>query len=264
MQNPDTPPFAVGEMTPQGLELARDDILVRLREGRSIEAIRPMLRLLASDAAYSELVTPPVYVERRPFANRREAGAYLQPRLAPLGARRITGNYALWSWLGMFYLEQAAGRYASSGRLRVSASDVAYLLDPQGGGRGASQGHRHRLMAAYEIYARHGERAWCMLDQPLSSMEHFAERLLGAPLLFNAPGIVDLAHLLYADRRAGGYKQGFQGTGKEQRPPGGLVRLIDVLNQLSMTYDVYGMAASQLLPLLPPEFDGWKPAAQTA
>ena len=264
MQKPDFPPFAVGEMTPQGLELARDDILGRLREGRNLDAVRPMLDTLLSHPAYSEPVAPPVYVERRPFANRREAGAYLQPRLEPLGARRITGNYALWSWLGMFYLEQTAGRYSSSGRLRVSASDVAYILDPQGGGRGVSQGHRHRLMAAYEIYARHGERAWCMLDQPLSSMEHFAERLLGAPLLFNAPGIVELAHLLYADRRAGAYKQHFQGSGSEQRPPGGMVRLIDVLNQLSMTYDVYGMAAGQLLPLLPPEFDEWKPAAQTA
>ena len=221
-----------------------------------------MLNLLASEATYSQPVAPPLYVERRDFASRREAGAYLKPRLEPLGERRITGNYALWSWLGMFYLEPAAGQYAASGRRRISASEVAYILDPHGGGRGVSQGHRHRLMAAYEIYARHGESAWCMLDQPLSSMEHFAERLLGAPLLFNAPGIVELAHLLYADRRAGGYKQGFQGAGGRQRPPGGLVRLIDVLNQLSMTYDVYGMTANQLLPLLPPEFEAWKPAAQ--
>ena len=206
---------------------------------------------LLQDSQFGIEVTPPVFVEPRAFANRREAGAYLDGQLQPLGAQQIAGNHELWSWLGMFYLEQAIPRTAP-GTLRWSESDAPYVLNPGGEGRGESQGHRHRLMAAYEIYRRRRESEWCvMLDQPVSSMEHFAERLLGAPLLFNAVGVVDLAQELYTDRQQRNYKQGFQGAGGRQRPPGGLVRLIDVLNQLSMTYDVYGMAANQLLPLPP-------------
>ena len=80
--------------------------------------------------------------------------------------------------------------------------------------------------------------------------------------MFRAAGIVDLAHRLYGDRQTRRLKPGVLGGGRDnQRPPGGIVRLLDVLNQLYMTYDVYGMKAEQLLALLPPEFDRWQAAA---
>ena len=104
-----------------------------------------------------------------------------------------------------------------------------------------------------------------MLDQPLRSMERFTLRILGAPILFNAVGVVELAHLLYADKQTGRYKTGFAGAGEVggEHNPGSLPRLIDVLNQLYMIYDVYGMEAQQLLELLPPEFDRWKTASSS-
>ena len=37
------------------------------------------------------------------------------------------------------------------------------------------------------------------------------------------------------------------------------MRFIDVLDQLYMTYDVYGMSAEELMKLLPAEFDRWLP-----
>ena len=52
-----------------------------------------------------------------------------------------------------------------------------------------------------------------------------------------------------------------RGESRSTAPPGSLYRLLDVLDQLSMTYDVYGMAAERILPLLPPEFDRFKPFA---
>ena len=76
--------------------------------------------------------------------------------------------------------------------------------------------------------------------------------------MFRAEGIIDLAHRLYADRPTRRLKLGVLAGGQNQRPPGGIVRLLDVLNQLYMTYDIYGMTAEQLLPLLPPEFNRWQ------
>ena len=247
-------------MTPEGMQEAREYLSI-LRDGKRLRTWEKDLDELLSDPANARPVYPEVLIQRRPFANRREAGEYLQPLLAPLGVRRIAGNHALWSWLGMFYLEQAAPR-APSDNPQPSAADVAYILDTQKQSMGTT-GYRHRLMAAYEIYVRHGEKAWCMLDQPLHSMERFTLRLFGAPILFNAVGIVELAHLLYADQETRSYKQSFAGSSQAgvKHAPGSLPRLIDVLNQLYMTYDVYGMTAQQLLELLPPEFDRWKPAA---
>lgn len=40
--------------------------------------------------------------------------------------------------------------------------------------------------------------------------------------------------------------------------PGNLRRLIAVLQQLDLTYDLYATPADKILDLLPPEFDRWK------
>jgi hypothetical protein len=102
-------------------------------------------------------------VERRDFTTRRDAAEYLAPRLEPLGASRIIGNYPLWSWLGMFYFD-AVVRKNPDGTPRIGRDpDIAYVIDPAPGaqaGRGETRRYAHRLMLAYEIYTQHGENAW--------------------------------------------------------------------------------------------------------
>lgn len=213
---------------------------------------------LLTEPRYARPVAPAALVEPRAFANRREAGEYLNGQLVQLGAARVADNAPLWSWLGMFYFEQVADRY-SDGRMRVAASDVAYVIDRQDTGRGASQRHRHRLLAAWDIYTRHGDkRARGLLSQPVSGMEQLAERLLGKVEAYRSLGVMELADRLYTDPTTGKPKPGIAGGGGNQRPAGGIVRLLDVLDQLYMTYDVYGMTAEQLLQLLPTEFDRWQ------
>lgn len=147
--------------------------------------------------------------------------------------------------------------------MRIATADVAYVIDPQSDRRGDSQRHRNRLLAAWDIYTRHGDaRAQGLLSRDVSDMEQLADRLLGAVEAYRAPGIMDLANRLYTDPATGMQKSGIAGGGRDnQRPPGGIVRLLDVLNQLYMTYDVYGMTAEQLLPLLPAEFERWQASA---
>lgn len=146
--------------------------------------------------------------------------------------------------------------------MRIAPADVPYVIEPDSNRRGDSQRHRNRLLAAWDIYTRHGEaRARGLLSHPVSAMEQLADRLLGAVEAYRAPGIMDLANRLYTDPATGMQKSGIAGGGQNQRPPGGIVRLLDVLNQLYMTYDVYGMTAEQLLPLLPAEFERWQATA---
>lgn len=252
-------PQQVCELTAAGIRAAKA-YLAALRQDAGA---KPPAGLL-TDGRYAQPVAPAVYVEQRPFADRRDAGAYLAARLAPLGIARIADNAGLWSWLGMFYLEQVVGRYAD-GRMRIAAADVAYVIDPQSDRRGDSQSHRNRLLAAWDIYTRHGDaRARGLLSHPVSGMEQLADRLLGAVEAYRAPGIMDLSNRLYTDPATGMQKTGIAGGGQNQRPPGGIVRLLDVLNQLYMTYDVYGMTAEQLLPLLPAEFARWQTPAPGA
>ena len=250
----------VCEMTPDGIREATEYLSI-LRDGKRLRTWERDLYELLSDLENATQVHPEIFVQRRSFSNRREAGQYLLPILEPLGGRRIVGNHPLWSWLGMFYLDQAAPR-GLFGELQLSKGDAPYVLNPQGKATADRTGQLHRLMVAYEIFARHGEKAWCMLDQPLYRMEHFTMRIVGTTSIFNSVGVVELANLLYADQRTRRYKPGLAGSAEKGglHNPGSLPRLIAVLNQLYMTYDVYGMTADQLMDLLPPEFNSWKPA----
>lgn len=260
----------VHEFTDEGIRAAKW-MLKTLREGRHNPSfysayldpqnafIRDYLQnILPASPGLTAPIEPAVYVEQRAFKNRLDAAEYLERRLSRIDASRIIGNAHLWSWLGMFYFEAVAHKDAD-GYPRLGSADVPFVIDPNSRGRGENRHFAHRLMLAYEIYTRHGNDAWLMLEEPVNSLTHFTDRLVGKPEVFRSKGVIRLAHMLYADPRTRKLKPGVAAGGNNQRPAGGVVRLIDVLDQLYMTYDVYGMTTERLLPLLPPEFAPFLP-----
>lgn len=240
--------LTVCHLTAKGMEVARGH-LESLRTG----GLMPTLERLLTDARYARPVQTGVRVEQRAFADRRQAGKYLAEQLEPLSADFLENPY-LWSWLGMFYLEQVSG----GAERRASAyTEIAHLIDPS---RHDSRDRaHHRLKLAHDIWTVHGEGAWLLLNDKVGSMSQFTLRLAQTGEVFRSRGIVRLAHLLYADNATRRVKAGALGSDQTSAPAGSLPRLIRVLTQLSMTYDVYGMEAEQLLSLLPQEFDGFRP-----
>lgn len=243
----------IHQMKHKGI-VASKEYLATLRAGQ-VDALFP--EYVLSDPEYAEVMDPATSVEARSFADRRAAGQYLSDRLAHFPVDEIQQNYGLWSWLGMFYFSSLVNRDANGHPDLGRDSDAAYILDPAAPGW---SDNRHRLLMAYETYTLHGENAWFMLDQPVNSASQLTNRLSGKPTIFRAQGIVKLAHLLYTDPSTRNTKRGFGGGGQNQRSPGNLMRFIDVLDQLYMTYDVYGMTAEELMKLLPSEFDSWLPS----
>ena len=243
----------VHELTDEGIRAAKD-YLDSLREGKRF----PFPETLLTDPQYATPVEPQIDVEQRSFETRFDAGLYLVRTLAPIDSARVLGNAHLWSWLGMFYFESMVKKDADGTPILGSNPPRKYIVDPQGK---IGRTHHHRLMLAYETYLRHKESAWFMLGEPVDSLSTFTARLSGKTEAFRAVGVVDLAHQLYADRRTRKLKSRSLGYDRATAPPGSLPRFLDVLDQLYMTYDVYGMTADQILPLLPPEFDRFKPVA---
>ena len=250
------PRSEVRELTDRGIQEAKL-YLDELRHDH-ISALFP--HRILTDNAYSKAVQPGAFVELRSFANRREAGQYLSDRLSLLPTSSVLESWGLWSWLGMFYFHQVVDK-DEKGNPRLGRNpDVAYVIDPSDEGRGGRRRFAHRLLLSYETFTLHGENAWFMLEQPVNSVGQLADRLIGKPVAFRSTGIVKLAHILYTDRATGSTKRGFGGGGQHnQRSPGNLMRFLDVLDQLYMTHDVYGMTAEELMKLLPSEFDRWLP-----
>ena len=211
-----------------------------------LQAIRqvgwmPLPSGLLTDHKYAELVEQEAYVEARPFADRREAGQYLAQQLEPLAAAGVVDDPYLWSWLGVFYLDEVSRHDMHSTRRVSEYTEAAYLIDPVN--RDSRDRSHHRLLIAYDVWTRHGEDAWLLLNDPVSTMSQFTLRLVQAPEVFRSKGVVKLAHLLYADKETGRLREGARGMSNATAPPGSLPRLLAVLNHLSMTYDVYGMSA---------------------
>ena len=242
------------EMTDEGIRSARDYLAV-LRDGRRI----PFPDALLTAPQYATPVEPEVFVERRSFNTRRDASVYLARPLARLPRAKVLENAYLWSWIGMFYFESLVSRDADGAPRLGRNPDIAFVIDPLGVGRGETRTYAHRLMLAYEVFVRHGDRAWFMLAEPVNSLSRFTLRLAGKDEAFRSVGVIDLAHRLYADPQTRRLKARSLGESRATAAPGTMPRFLDVLDQLYMTYDVYGMTAEQLLPLLPAEFDRFKP-----
>ncbi len=244
----------VKELTSDGIKLARE-FLSDAREGKAIELPKGLL----TDAVYAKDAAVPCFVEKRAFANRREAGEYLSEALAPLGIGNVNGNYPLWSWLGIFYFDSFVEQDDENRYKLARLPDYAFVLDTN------TVNPRdmllHRLMLAWEAYRRHGDQfAQWMLQQPVTSVPKIVERTIRSRQRFSSQGIVKLIGMLYIDPQSYAPKRG---AGNDDAI-GGIRRLNDVLDQLYMTYDVYGMSAEQLLALLPDEFKRFNTAAGSA
>ena len=242
---------AVCELTEEGLQQAK----IYLKSIREIGWM-PLPSGLLSDHRYAEPLEPEAYVEARSFADRREAGQYLARQLEPIAAVGSSNNPYMWSWLAMYYLEAVTRQDIDRARRIREYPEEAYLIDLVN--RDSRDRSHHRLLIAYDVWTRHGEDAWLLLDEPVSSMSQFTLRLVQAPEVFRSRGVVRLAHLLYADKGTGRLRNGARGMSNATAPQGSLPRLLAVLNHLSLTYDVYGMTAEDLLRLLPPEFDHFR------
>ena len=244
----------VKQLTPDGIKLARE-FLRDAREGKATELPNGLL----TDAAYARDISASCFVEKRTFANRRDAGQYLSQTLEPLGIGETNGNYPLWSWLGMFFLESLVDKDAQE-RFKIGRiPDYAFVIDVSG--MDTRDFLSNRLMLSWETYRYHGDQyaSW-MLEQPVMSIPKLVERTIRSRQRFASHGIIKLIGLLYIDQAT----RRVRTRAGADDAVGGIRRLNDVLDQLYMTYDVYGMSAEKLLAILPEEFKHFNAAAGSA
>lgn len=235
--------------------------MTRLRalNRRGIEKFREYLQQIRDGGEFrgspailyvDEFTTPlprVVEVERRTFGSRLEAAEYLARLLADMPA--LADDVGLWSWLALFYFDQLSPADAE-GRRRPR-EDYHYIPTDSGWKR-----DRHLLATSYKLFLLHGINARLLLHAPVHEHGAFIYDLAFRRDLISNKGLIEAIDLLYWDVKRAKPKRGVNAT----RGPGTLRRLITVIQQLDLNYDLYGMRAEEILRLLPPEFDKWKPA----
>jgi len=236
-------------LTNLGLERFRA-CLARLRKGERIE---PPWELLEGRGYTSEL---PFELElaQQAFVSRIALAKHLAGRLKYPDAGEIDRNRGLWGWLSLFYFDQVCP--LRSDGTRRPGQDYRHIPEP-----GYRHRLRHLLYGPYRVYRRPGAPSKLLLSGPVHSESGIYHEIASRQDLIANTGVVEAAMLLYYDVSRGGPKPGAQDT---KARPGTVRRFVRVLQQLDLTYDIYGLSGEQILELLPAEFDAWQPDARQA
>ena len=176
---------------------------------------------------------------------------YLDQALAEINTDGLENDVQMWSWLSLFYFDQVCP--VEDNDLRKPGRDYRHILEP-----GYPSGHRHLLAGAYLVYSVYGlenELSRLLLWSPLHLESRFHHQLASRQTLITNRGILDAADKMYFNVSVSRPKKGAL---MEKNTPGTLLRFIDVIQQLDLTYDLYSMSGQEILALLPPEFDKWK------
>ena len=203
-------------------------------------------RGLLDDPDLTQAVEPECELDEREFRDRAEAGKYLGEVFDAAQIEGVDSDRGLWAWLAYLYFAQLCPRSADG---TCKPGERARWIPSVGDFR---KYYRHLLAGPYRIWRAHREypeRARVLLCTPLHSPGDIVEQLASRQELVTNVAVVGAATELYVDARTGNLKKGARGRG-----PGSVRRLVDVLNQLDLTWDLYQMEPSSILEKLPEEF----------
>lgn len=211
-------------------------------------ALPPPLELL-DDPALTEPVAD-TDAPKRSFANRLEAGLFFNEMLDAAGVQRPEGDKGLWTWLTLFYFDEVC---PADGHRRRDPKDEARLMPLLDNHQ---RFYRHLLVGPYLIVRAHRdnpERAMAMLCNPVWKPGEIVEQLASRKELVTNRAVAEVATRLYYNPATGSF---WRGAGSDVK--GAPRRLAALLNQLDLTFYLYGMTSDELLALLPKEFDRFR------
>jgi hypothetical protein len=212
----------------------------------------PPIELL-EDPAMTELIPGEVEVPKQSFANRLEAGKFLNQLLDAAHIHLPERDRGLWAWLTLFYFDEVCPADRHGDRNPQAEARLVPLLD------NFQRFYRHLLLGPFLIVRAHRdnpERAAAFLRQPLWKPGEIVEQLASRKELVTNRAVAEAATRLYFETSAGVFKPNVSSKVK-----GAPRRLASLLNQLDLTWYLYGMTADEILSLLPKEFDRFRATA---
>lgn len=207
---------------------------------------------LLCDPVHSVAVSGSAFVESRGFGSKYEFGQYFHGQVHGRIPVQILRNSAgIWAWMALFYLD-ALSSFANGKRKMLaiekyiaSSKDIREGLD------------KHLLYFPWKLVSLHADAVAWMLYTPLRDDTKFLRELANSYRRNVRKEFLDLAKTVFYDDRNRKFKRGATANGSKR--PGTLRRLDRVADQLDMTFDIFGLQASELVYLLPAEFDRWRP-----
>jgi hypothetical protein len=224
------------------------DYLQALRDGSTVPAPFHLL----DDDATSEATERDVLVEKKLFPDTFAFGDYLSTALSAFSRSELSFNYALWSWLALYFFDQVCPE--TDGK-RVVLEDAVYVLAEQFNHR---RYYRHLVRTPWEAVVNNGANAKVLLQsRGGGKRSDIFEQLAARQTIFGNKTIIAGAYKLYYDEAAQLPKKGAGGKGA-----GSPRRLVSFIQQIDLTYDLFACTPDQFIALLPKEFTKFQAAGK--
>jgi len=218
-------------------------------------SLAPPLQLL-DDPALTEVIPGDIPLSKPNFKNRSEAGIFLNELIDRAQINLPERDQGLWTWLTLYLFDEVCPADGNGNR---SPKDEARLLAQVDN---FQRFYRHLLLGPFLIVRAHRDdpnRAIAFLCKPLWEPGEIVEQLASRKELVTNRAVAEAATQLYYNSATGSFKRGAGSSVK-----GAPRRLAALLNQLDVTWYLYGMSTDELIGLLPKEFDRFRTATQNA
>ncbi len=209
------------------------------------------LKNVPEDLLFSEnFVTafePIVNIEKVDFKNKNELIPYLVQELSLRGNKQFYFNKGLWSWLAAFYFDNICPA-DGNGKKKVNETAFYVLNDP----KNYTKFYRHLLAYPARVYSELEESSKIFLIGSFAKRGEITEQFGAYQEIALNKGIIDAANIMYWDNEKSNLKKGAAGKGG-----GSARRLVRIIRQYQMTYDLNSMQGNEIVNLLPNEFSKW-------
>jgi hypothetical protein len=237
----------IRRLTEPGLIAARE-LLNRLRQGEDVD-----VEALLTSELHTLQMTPDADYEVTSFVDRQHAAEFFYALLEPLTAHYpdLELDAGLWTWLALKWLSVLAPCDPSTGERLVRQTE-RYVLTPHN----FQTYYRHYLSGPYRIFKAHRDdvsKVRAVLATPVTSPGEVVEQIASKQDIISNPSLMGAVTALYVDPATNMLKRGSGGSAG-----GSPRRLSDVLYQFDQTWDTSAMDPSEILALLPAEFDRFK------
>lgn len=190
----------------------------------------------------------------RQFPSRYEFAEYLMEVFAGMDQKALLSsrNDGLWDWLTIAYFNQFGKKMSRPWHYTVSRT-----------GHAGSLAYRHLARTTFEMYWRHGKASKVMLNAEMATWGDLSEQLTSRQNVAHHRGYIEAAYALYL--RDDKVVRGAAGRAKplkrrklgDTSGRGGVARLAVAVRRLSRTYDTHALATSEMLSVLPREFQSF-------
>lgn len=197
---------------------------------------------------FTDLFEPELIIENIDVKNKSDLVSYLVSKLALRENKHLYFDKGLWTWLTAFYFESICP-VAGNGYRKVNENAFYVLKDP----KNYTKYYRHLLAYPSRLNAELGDSSKIFLVGSFNKRGEITEQFGAYQEIALNKGILDAANMLYWDHKTNNLKRGVAGKG-----PGSARRLVRIVRQYQMTYDLNSMSGNDIVNLLPSEFAKWK------